>query len=52
MIQARQVQVEYDTECDILYLIVGKPASSESVWVDEDVYLRKDIMTYRIKGNL
>lgn len=50
MIKKAQVQVEYDSKYDILYLIVGEPTASEALWIDEDVYIRKDMITHRVAG--
>jgi uncharacterized protein YuzE len=50
MMPKTQVQVEYDSEYDILYLIVGEPTASDAEWIEEDVYIRKDMNTRRIAG--
>lgn len=44
------VEVEYDKEYDILYLIVGAPAVAEAEPLFEGVYIRRDVRTERIAG--
>ena len=44
------VEIVYDKKYDILYLIFGKPVVSEAVWLAKGVYLRRDMVTDKLKG--
>lgn len=50
MIQAPQVETEYDKEFDILYILVGKPTFAEAESIIEDVYIRRDMRSEKIAG--
>lgn len=50
MTQVPQVSVEYDSEYDILYLIVGDPAISEAEGLMRGVYIRRNMLTDQITG--
>lgn len=50
MIQAPQVNVEYDRKFDILYLIVGEPTAAEAEFLVDGIYIRREAFTERIAG--
>jgi uncharacterized protein YuzE len=45
-----QVNVEYDKEYDVLYILVGDPAAAEAEALAEGVYVRRDMFSDRIAG--
>jgi uncharacterized protein YuzE len=49
MTQGLQVNIEYDPEYDVLYILVGEPAA-EAEPLAEGVYIRRDLFSDRIAG--
>lgn len=45
-----QIEVEYNSRFDILYLLVGEPTAAYSDLIIKDVYIRRDMFTERIAG--
>lgn len=45
-----QVNVEYDEEYDVLYILVGDPVAAEAEALAEGVYVRRDMFSDRIAG--
>lgn len=45
-----QVKVEYDSDYDILYFLVGEPTAAYADPLIKDVYIRRDMFTERIAG--
>lgn len=45
-----QIEVEYNSRFDILYLLVGEPTAAYSDSIAKGVYIRRDMFTERIAG--
>lgn len=50
MMPQKQIEVEYDKEFDMLYLLVGPPTAAEAESLMKDVYIRRDAFNDRIAG--
>lgn len=52
MMQVRglSIDVQYDKDYDILYVLVGEPAAATSEPVIEGIYIRREALTGRIAG--
>lgn len=50
MTQGLQVDIEYDPEYDVLYILIGEPVAAEAEPLAEGVYIRRDTFSDRIAG--